>query len=92
MTHTKETRSRAGDIARELVRWTVSQTLPDVEHDYEFVALRHDSEYPKDQGRLVPNRGLDTAMDQFDDHLSRSTRFPTQTHCSVAARWPAPVL
>ena len=56
-------------IARDLVRWTASLDFPPFEHDYEFVALRHESEYPMNEGRLVSNRGLDIAMDEFPDHF-----------------------
>jgi coenzyme F420-reducing hydrogenase alpha subunit len=57
------------DIARDLVRWTAGLAFPDVEHDYEFVALRHEREYPMNEGRLVSNRALDIAMDQFPEHF-----------------------
>ena len=60
---------RVQDIARELVRWTARLDFPPFEHDYEFVALRHESEYPMNEGRLVSNRGLDIAMDQFPEQF-----------------------
>jgi sulfhydrogenase subunit alpha len=53
------------EIARDLVRWTASLDFPPFEHDYEFVALRHEVEYPMNEGRLVSNRGMDIAMDEF---------------------------
>ena len=59
------------EIARDLVRWTASLEFPAMEHDYEFVALRHESEYPMNEGRLVSNRGMDIAMDQFPEHVRR---------------------
>jgi len=59
----------AREIARELVRWTAGLDFPRVEHDYEFVALRHESDYPMNEGRLVSNRGLDIAMHEFPDHF-----------------------
>ena len=57
------------EITRDLVRWTASLDFPPFEHDYEFVALRHESEYPMNEGRLVSNRGLDIAMDQFPEQF-----------------------
>jgi coenzyme F420-reducing hydrogenase alpha subunit len=54
-------------IARGLVHWTARLDFPSFEHDYEFVALRHQSEYPFNEGRLVSSRGLDIAMDQFSE-------------------------
>jgi coenzyme F420-reducing hydrogenase alpha subunit len=60
---------RSQDIAREMVRWTAGLDFPPLEHDYEFVALRHASEYPMNEGRLVSSRGLDVSMDQFPEHF-----------------------
>ena len=57
------------EIARELVRWTAGLDFPPFEHDYEFVALRHESDYPMNEGRLVSNRGLDIAMDEFPEQF-----------------------
>ena len=56
-------------ITRDLVRWTASLNFPTMEHDYEFVALTHATEYPMNEGRLVSNRGMDIAMDQFPEQF-----------------------
>lgn len=39
--------------------------FPDFEQDYEFVALRHPTEYPFLGGRIVSDRGLDIAVGDF---------------------------
>jgi sulfhydrogenase subunit alpha len=57
------------EIARKLVRWTSGLDFPPFEHDYEFVAMRHESEYPMNEGRVVSSRGLDIAMDEFPAHF-----------------------
>jgi coenzyme F420-reducing hydrogenase alpha subunit len=49
----------ARDAARETVLWAGKLRFPDFTQDYEFVALRHPTEYPMCEGRLVSNRGLD---------------------------------
>lgn len=59
----------AREAALETVRWTAKLPFPDFERDYEFVALRHPSEYPFNEGRLVSNKGLDIAVRDFDDHV-----------------------
>jgi sulfhydrogenase subunit alpha len=56
-------------ITRDLVRWTASLDFPAREHDYEFVALAHPSEYPMNEGRLVSNRGMNIAMNQFPEQF-----------------------
>jgi len=55
--------------ALETVKWVAGFSFPDFERDYEFVALRHLSEYPITEGRLVSNRGLDLEIRQYDDHF-----------------------
>jgi coenzyme F420-reducing hydrogenase alpha subunit len=64
-----ETLKRARDAALETVRWTATLDFPDFDQDYEFVALRHASEYPFNEGRIVSNRGLDIAANEFDEHV-----------------------
>jgi coenzyme F420-reducing hydrogenase alpha subunit len=51
------------------VRWAATFTFPDFEDDYEFVALRHPSEYPMNEGRLVSTRGLDISAPEYPDHF-----------------------
>jgi coenzyme F420-reducing hydrogenase alpha subunit len=59
----------ARDAALETVRWTATLSFPEFERDYEFVALRHPSEYPFNEGRLVSNKGLDIAVAEYDEHF-----------------------
>jgi len=60
----------ARDAALETVRWTATLPIPQFERDYEFVALRHPSEYPYNEGRLVSNRGLDIPVREYDQRFS----------------------
>src|SRR5215467_15884891 len=64
-----EALKRARNEALETVRWTATLDFPDFEQDYEFVALRHTNEYPFNEGRIVSNRGLDIAVNEFDEHV-----------------------
>jgi coenzyme F420-reducing hydrogenase alpha subunit len=54
----------------DTVQWTAGLDFPNFEQDYEFVALRHASEYPLNEGRLVSNRGLDIDAAEYEDHFS----------------------
>jgi coenzyme F420-reducing hydrogenase alpha subunit len=61
--------------------------FPEFDRDYEFVALRHSTDYPFNEGRIVSSRGIDIEPHQFDDtfrehHVSRSTAL----HASVIGR------
>jgi coenzyme F420-reducing hydrogenase alpha subunit len=59
----------ARDMARETVHWAAQLPFPDFDDDYEFVALRHGSEYPMNEGRLVSSRGLDLTAEEYADHF-----------------------
>ncbi|MFI5252587.1 MAG: Ni/Fe hydrogenase subunit alpha [Bacteroidota bacterium] len=56
----------ARDFAVETVRWTSTLEFPDFDQDYEFVALRHESEYPFNEGRIVSNKGLDVSVNEYE--------------------------
>jgi sulfhydrogenase subunit alpha len=64
-----DTLERAREQALDTVRWVSTFDIPDFEQEYEFVALRHPSEYPFNEGRLVSNKGLDIAIRDYDEHF-----------------------
>ena len=59
----------AADAAEKTIQWVSQLDFPDFEQEYEFVSLRHESEYPMCEGRLVSNRGLDIAIDDYEDNF-----------------------
>ncbi len=61
---------RARDIALDTVQWVSTFTFPEIEYDYEFVALRHPDEYPMNDGRLISNKGLDIQVSEYERHFS----------------------
>jgi sulfhydrogenase subunit alpha len=64
-----EALKRARDHAVATLRWVAGFPFPDIERDYEFVAVRHAHEYPFNEGRIVSNRGLDIAAGDFDSEF-----------------------
>lgn len=77
----------ARDMAVALTRWTATLPFPEIEQDYEFVALRHPDEYPFNEGRLVSSRGIDIGIAEYDDHFEeRHVAHSTALHCVVRAR------
>ncbi len=60
----------ARDAAIETVKLVAGFRFPDFERDYEFVSLRHPSEYPFNEGRLVSNRGLDVPIEAYETHFT----------------------
>ncbi len=85
--HLAERLQWARDAALETVKWTASFTFPDFEQDYEFVALRHASEYPFNEGRLVSNEGLDISPREFDEHfVEEHVAHSNALHCVLKGR------
>ncbi len=59
----------ARDRAVETVRLTATFDFPDLEQDYDFVALRHPDEYPFNGGQFVSTSGLDIAIREYEFHF-----------------------
>ncbi len=59
----------ARDAALETVRLVAGLDFPDFRCDHEFVALRHEDEYPFNEGRIVSTGGLDTEAHAFESHF-----------------------
>jgi coenzyme F420-reducing hydrogenase alpha subunit len=80
---------RARDEASEAVRWAATLDFPDfeLEQDYEFVALRHENEYPFNEGRIVSNRGLDISASEFDEHvIEEQVSYSNALHSTLKGR------
>ncbi len=59
----------AVEASKETIKLTSTLKFPDFDQDYEFVALRHPSEYPITEGRLVSNKGLDISVREYEQHF-----------------------
>jgi coenzyme F420-reducing hydrogenase alpha subunit len=57
------------DATAECLRWMAGFSFPDLDRNYELVALRHPDEYPLCEGRLVSSRGLDIDVAEYDHHF-----------------------
>ena len=53
----------------ECLEWMASFEFPAFERDYELVALRHEQEYPFNEGRIVSSQGLSIAVSDYDRHF-----------------------
>ncbi len=60
---------RAREAALETVRWVKGFRIPEFKREYEFVALRHPSEYPLCEGRVVSSLGLDVPVADYETHF-----------------------
>ena len=72
----------ARELALETVKWTATLDFPEFDQDYTFVALRHDDEYPMNEGRVVSNKGLDIDVSDYDDHFEEQhVDYTNALHC-----------
>jgi len=77
----------ARELAYETVELVSTFSYPDLEHDYEYMALRHRDEYPFNEGRLVSNKGLDIDICEFENHFQEShVERSTALHCGIKKR------
>jgi coenzyme F420-reducing hydrogenase alpha subunit len=58
--------ARARDDSVAILRWAAAFEFPDIERDWELVALRHPTEYPLNEGRIASTGGIDIAADAFE--------------------------
>jgi len=65
----KERLQRGRAVCAEIVRWTRTLPIRDYTCEYEFVSLRHEREYPMNEGRIVSNRGLDIGVRDYDAYF-----------------------
>lgn len=66
------------EAARQMLRWMAVFPFPELQREYEFVALRHPTEYPMNGGRIMSSSGLDIEARDYETHfeethVSRST-------------------
>jgi coenzyme F420-reducing hydrogenase alpha subunit len=56
--------------ALELVDWVAGIEVPGDDQDFTQVTVRHDTDYPLHQGRIVSSAGLDIAAGEFEAHFA----------------------
>jgi coenzyme F420-reducing hydrogenase alpha subunit len=78
---------RGRETALNTVRWTSTLTFPDVELHPEHVALEDGDVYPIDLGRIVSDRGLDIAPEEFAEHfVEEHVEHSTALHSRIRER------
>jgi sulfhydrogenase subunit alpha len=61
--------------------------VPELERDYEFVALRHPREYPFCEGRIVSSKGLDIDVGEYLEHfVEEQVPYSTALHSRIRER------
>jgi sulfhydrogenase subunit alpha len=60
----------AVDASLQTVKFCSTLHFPNFERPYEYVALRHEKEYPFNEGRLVSNKGLNIEVAEYENHFA----------------------
>ena len=61
--------TEARDACLEVLPMLAGFDYPDFDQDYEFVALRHENEYPFNEGKLISSKGLDIPIEAYNDYF-----------------------
>lgn len=79
-------RARRKDC-EELIQWVNSLPLRDNSHDFTCVSLYHPNEYPMNEGRIVSNKGLNIAVEEFDIHFKEfQVPYSNALHCLLEGK------
>lgn len=74
----------ARDAAIETVKWVTGFEFADPEHDYTFVSLRSERDYPMNEGLVASNRGLAISPREFETHfIEKQVPYSNALHCSL---------
>jgi coenzyme F420-reducing hydrogenase alpha subunit len=75
------------DAALATLRWVATLSAPEIEHDYEFVSLRHAGEYPLNEGHIVSSAGIDVPPSGWPEMFEEfQVRHSTALHARVKQR------
>jgi coenzyme F420-reducing hydrogenase alpha subunit len=75
--------------AEELLDWLSTFEFPEFSRDYELVSLRHPSEYPMNEGRLVSTHGLYCEASEFGAHIvEEQVPYSSALHARLIERGP----
>ena len=55
------------ELAEKTVRFAATLRYPEVEEEYDFVSLRHEHDYPMNEGDIVSSHGLKVPQTQFEE-------------------------
>ena len=76
--------------AEELVAWAAALPMPDDQQAFINVSLRHETDYPLAEGRIVSDDGLDIPVDEYEQHFAEEHR-PQSTalfsRCVASLTW-----
>jgi sulfhydrogenase subunit alpha len=56
--------------AMEMLELVSTFEFPDLELDYNCVSVKHEHEYPMNEGRIVSSSGLDIAAEEYEEHFA----------------------
>jgi sulfhydrogenase subunit alpha len=78
---------RARGEAEALLHWFQTLPVPRRPQPVELVALRHECDYPMNEGRIVSSAGLDVEPARFDEAFEeQQVRHSNALHCRVRGR------
>ena len=79
--------ARALELAVDVCEWVAGFDFPELDTDHELVALDDGDHYPVFGDRIVSDRGLDIAVDEFASHIEEfQVSHSTAKHARLLSR------
>jgi coenzyme F420-reducing hydrogenase alpha subunit len=75
--------TKAQEIAYDATLWMSGLDFPEFDFDYEYVSLRHPTEYPMNEGKLISNKGLDIDVSDYNAHFEEEHQSYSTTLHSI---------
>ncbi len=80
---------KSRDAAVEVARFAAQLDFPDIGRDYTFVSLRHPTDYPLSEGRIVSSEGLDIDASEYEDFVDEfQVSHSTAKHATLSGTDP----
>jgi len=80
----KDELSWARDAAIDTVRWVATFDVPEFAPAYTYVALRHQDEYPLNEGRIVVFGDMDIPVGEFEQYFTEhQVPYSNALHCTL---------
>jgi coenzyme F420-reducing hydrogenase alpha subunit len=77
----------ARDIMINIIGFLSKLEYPEFERDYEFVSLKHEDEYPLNEGRIISNKGLNIEVKDFEEHIiEEQVEYSNALHARIKER------
>lgn len=75
------------EMGVELIQWVTTLPFIDTPQNFTCVSLRHETEYPMNEGNIVSSQGLNIPIHEFDRYFSEyQVPYSNALHCKLQGK------